>query len=80
MTSKSLFMFVGATLVVSGDGRYYSKDAIQVPVHLMSKQTQHLKFHFLLVCCLFLDYPCSACFPLSLLNHVMQCNPIQFYL
>ena len=25
-----LFMVVGATLVVSGDGRYFSKDAIQV--------------------------------------------------
>lgn len=24
------FFFAGATLVVSGDGRYYSKDAIQV--------------------------------------------------
>lgn len=43
MTGKSLFMFVGATLVVSGDGRYYSKDAIQVPIHLVSKLTPHVK-------------------------------------
>lgn len=31
-TYKFFFMCVGATLVVSGDGRYYSKDAIQVHV------------------------------------------------
>ena len=27
---ECLFISAGATLVVSGDGRYYSKDAVQV--------------------------------------------------
>lgn len=40
-------MWVGATLVVSGDGRYYSKDAIQVSVPIVSKEALCANFLFL---------------------------------